>query len=184
MFRRCSPAVLFVATIERCYPFTAIIKIDNAAMYIGEPPNKGKVDGFINFVRFKVENTTPDTVVRGCECYLASIWRRVGEADFQQVSSGDSLRLPWAARPRDRLHSPLSIPYSLDVFCDLLFVDEINRAIAPQWDVHLNANFGILEQHGTYRFDVIVISEKGGPVSKSIYLEWTGEWDNLRTWAD
>lgn len=136
------------------------------------------------FVRFQVKNTTLGTVVRSCEAYLSSVWWKSGSGDFVKVSSGDSMRLRWAAQPPQLSFGAISIPYGVDVFCDLLSVDEEHGQILIKWIVELNANAGIFGRIGTYRFDVVAISRDGGPVNQSIYVDWQGQWDQIRTWAD
>ena len=153
-----------------------------ASIDLGEP--KGIVRTEAIYVRFKVENVTPKSVVRGCEAFLVKVCQRNQSGEFIEVSSGDSFKLPWAAKPRDKLHAAIPIPYSVNTFCDLLFVDKIKNRISVQWDVHLNLNLEIFSAIGVYRFDVLVISERGGPVTKSIYLDWPGQWDQIRTWVE
>ena len=136
------------------------------------------------FVRFKVENTTPGTVVRGCEAFLMGVFRENSSGNFVEVSSGDSLRLPWASRPKDKIHGEISIPYGLNVFCDLLSVDAEHNSVFVKWDVHLNVNLNICSMLGVYRFDVLVISANGGPVTKQIFLNWQGQWNTIKTWAE
>lgn len=134
------------------------------------------------FVRYKVENTTPGTVVRGCEAFLSKVSKRNDSGEFIQVSSGDSLRLRWSAKPENISFGKISIPYGINVFCDLLSVDEEHNSVLVKWEVPLNINQGIFSEPAVYRFDVLAISENGGPVTSSIYLDWGGEWASIRTW--
>lgn len=134
------------------------------------------------WVRVKVENATPDTVVRGCEAYLERIMKEAGSGEFIEVTSGDSFRLPWSARPQDKIHAAISIPHGVHTFCDLLSVDGEWNELFVKWDVSLHANEGVVSDHGVYRFDVTVISERGGPVKESIFVEWKGVWDQIRCW--
>lgn len=136
------------------------------------------------FVRFKVENTTVGTVVRGCEAFLAAVFEKNEDGEFSQISSGDSLRLPWSAKPQDKIHSEIAIPYGVDQFCDLLSTDAEHNTLFIKWDVHLNINKDIVSAPGVYRFDVIAISASGGPVNKSIYLDWPGQWNQIKIWTE
>jgi hypothetical protein len=76
----------------------------------------------------------------------------------------------------------MSIPYGVNLFCDLLSVDERNHGLEVKWDMHLNINKGITSGIGDYCFDVLAISSNGGPVSSQIYVEWPGDWNKIKAW--
>lgn len=141
------------------------------------------VEAQSTFVRFKVENTTPDSVARGCEAFLAAVFRKNESGEFSQISSGDSLRLRWSAKPQDKIYGEIAIPHGVNQFCDLLSTDAEHNTILIKWDVSLSINRDIVSAPGIYRFDVIAVSANGGPVDKSIYSDWPGQWDQIKTWA-
>ena len=135
------------------------------------------------FVRLQIENIKPDTVAKGCLVYLTDVLREREPGVFVGIGYGDSLRLAWAARPVDGWFNPLDIPAKTKIFADIFSVDNEHNKMLVKWEQELMAHENLFNEAGTYRFDIAVISGNGPPVTASIGIDWTGEWDKMRAWS-
>jgi len=127
-------------------------------------------------------------IAKQCRAYLVNVekWNASTEK-FEPTIYCDSLQLAWSAQedPTEpgTAYRALDIPKGVPQFIDIVSTMRGATTYRVMTKFYLNRYIALFEEHGKFRYTVLVSGDNAKPKSIKIIFEWKGDWDNLTATA-
>ncbi len=127
------------------------------------------------YIRIKVTNEKR-AIAKSCRAYLVAVEKADESGDYKPTIYCDSIPLAWSCRDK-QAYDPLDLPRGVAQFVDVVSTRSVSQDFKPEIKPIPFRYFALFQEHGTFRFTVLVSGENVKPIFIKIVFQWSGLWD-------
>lgn len=141
---------------------------------------EGQTEGV--YCRVLIKNTKP-LLARDCRAFLTNIEKKGVDDVFHPTIYIDSIQAQWASRSGQGFQG-IDIPKGINQFVDIFSTNKVSNKIEHKIELFPFMYQELFQEHGVFRYSIIVSGNEVKPKSIKFIFHWKGQWDDFEAYLD